>query len=288
MKVLGLGDNVADHYTHINTIYPGGCAYNFAMFSKMLGVDAAYLGIVGDDPAGTHVLRTARDEGVDTSRCRIYHGEAPRPAVRIEAGERIFVGCNTGGVWERPLLLDDDDLAYIRGFALVHTSLYSFIEPELGRLAATGVPLSFDFSDEAGDTFLEAHCPRVTFAILSCGQLTEAETEQRIRQVHAYGAPYVIATRGAHGSFFADGHTIHRHPAHLVEARDTMGAGDSFLTGFLLSYVGWLKGNDRDASADERHAAAERALEAAADFAAKVCMIDGSSGHGARFEAQPG
>ena len=115
LKVLGLGDNVADHYAHADTIYPGGCAYNFAMFARMQGAQAAYLGIVGDDVAGSHILRTAQTEGIDTSHCRVYHGEAPRPSAELVDGDRTFIGCNTGGVWERPVLLTEHDFAYAAG-----------------------------------------------------------------------------------------------------------------------------------------------------------------------------
>lgn len=285
LKVLGIGDNVADHYLHTDTIYPGGCAYNFAMFATMLGASSAYLGVVGDDVAGAHVLRTAQHEGVDTSRCRIYHGEAARPAVRIESGERIFVGGNSGGVWKRSFPLNSQDLAYVRGFQLVHTSIFSFIEEHLEALAATGVPLSMDFSDECSEVFFEAHCPHITYAILSCRHLSEEQTRERIRQVHACGSPYVVATRAEFGSFFSDGKEFYHHPAQMVEAQDSMGAGDSFLTAFLLSYVGWQLAAGTRPAAAERRAAAQRALGAGSAFAAKVCLIDGSSGHGAPYQA---
>jgi fructoselysine 6-kinase len=283
LKVLGMGDNVADHYVHTGTIYPGGCAYNFAMFATMLGAESAYLGVIGDDLAGTHVLRTARGEGIDTSRCRVYHGEAPRPAVRIEDGDRIFVGGNAGGVWERPFPLDEQDLAYVRGFQLVHTSIFSAIEEHLPALAGTGVPVSMDFSDEFSEVFFQAHCPQVTYAILSCRHLSEEQTRERIATVHALGSPYVVATRAELGSFFSDGLDVYHHPAHMVTARDAMGAGDSFLTAFLLRYVAWQHTAGIPPSAAERRTAAESALAAAAEFAAQVCLIDGSSGHGAPY-----
>ena len=47
MRVLGIGDNVADHYLNTNVIYPGGNAFNFAAFARLLGAEADYLGVFG-------------------------------------------------------------------------------------------------------------------------------------------------------------------------------------------------------------------------------------------------
>ena len=35
MKVIGIGDNVCDKYIHLNTMFPGGQALNFAVYAKM-------------------------------------------------------------------------------------------------------------------------------------------------------------------------------------------------------------------------------------------------------------
>jgi sugar/nucleoside kinase (ribokinase family) len=55
-----------------------------------------------------------------------------------------------------------------------------------------------------------------------------------------------------------------------VEAVDTLGAGDSFATAFLLSYIETGKIGP--------------AMEAGAEFAAKTCMQNGAFGHGVTFE----
>ena len=55
LRVLGLGDNVVDKYMHIRTMYPGGNALNFAVYAKMFGIEAGYLGVFGDDEAAAHV-----------------------------------------------------------------------------------------------------------------------------------------------------------------------------------------------------------------------------------------
>lgn len=283
LRVLGVGDNVTDHYLDRGTIHPGGCAYNFAVFAAMRGAGSGYLGILGDDYPAQVLIDTAAQQGIDLSRCRVYHGETARPQVRVTDGLQEFVGGNAGGVWERPLLLNLRDLDYVKGFDLVHSSIFSQIEPNLEALADTGVPLSFDFHDEISEVFLTAHAPKFTFAVLSCRNLTETETVARIEHVHAAGTPHVIATRGEHGAYFSDGDERYFRLAEPAKARDTMGAGDSFLTAFLLSYLAAGVVADPAAPRSARRAAAETALAEASRFAARIVTLDGSSGHAAPY-----
>ncbi|WP_242828729.1 hypothetical protein [[Clostridium] symbiosum] len=43
---------------------------------------------------------------------------------------------------EKPLDLTGEDLEYIKGFSIIHTSNNSHFDSQLAKAAATGVPLS--------------------------------------------------------------------------------------------------------------------------------------------------
>lgn len=283
LHVLGLGDNVADYYKHINTIYPGGCAYNFSVYAAMQKADSAYMGILGDDFAGRHLIRTAKELGINMDRCRVFHGETPLPAVTIIDGERVFAGANEHGVWERPLILNQKDLDYISRFDLVHTSLYSNMEQNLEIIAELGVPVAMDFGTTYSEEFFAYICPNITYAIMSCAEVSQEQMEIQIKKALEYRAKYVIATRGKEGAWFCDGEKTYHRPAHMVEAVDTMGAGDSFLTTFLLNFVEWKKIKGEKASAEEWEQAICHALDQAALFSADVCQMEGSFGHGVTY-----
>jgi sugar/nucleoside kinase (ribokinase family) len=280
MRALGLGDNVADHYLRQATIYPGGCALNFAAFASMCGAQAGFLGVFRDDPAGRHNHEVARELGVDLSRSRVFHGATLLPKVDIVDGERVFPDFEFADALEIPLLLTAKDFDYIASFDLVHTSIFSSVEQHFESLADVGVALSLDFSDEFNPFLLEWTCPHLTFAELSCSHLSESETEAVIAQAHAFGAPFVIATRGGEGALFSDGRDLYAHEAVAVEARDTMAAGDSFIASFLCSYRDWQLAAGPQPAASDRQEAAVGALARASRFAAEVCMLDGSYGHG--------
>ena len=62
-KVIGIGDNVCDKYYPAKIMYPGGQAMNFSVYAKMLGADAAYMGVFGRDEVADHVIRTLDELG---------------------------------------------------------------------------------------------------------------------------------------------------------------------------------------------------------------------------------
>ena len=143
IKVLGLGDNVVDKYMHIKTMYPGGNALNIAVLARLSGIEVGYLGVFGDDEAAKHVYKTVSDMGIDVSHCRFYHGENGYAEVRLDDGDRVFIGSNQGGVSkEHPidsftdieLIVIGNPLKLSPGFPPLHTGHATF--------TASGVPSS--------------------------------------------------------------------------------------------------------------------------------------------------
>ena len=100
--------------------------------------------------------------------------------------------------------------------------------------------------------------------------VTEEEIRASILRFAEKGCRIVVATRGGKGSLIYDGKKFYPYVPKLVEAVDTLGAGDSFATAFLLEL---LKGGT---IAD--------AMQAGSEFAAKTCMVHGAFGHGISFE----
>ena len=202
LRVLGLGDNVVDKYMHIRTMYPGGNALNFAVYAKMFGMEAGYLGVFGDDEAAAHVYDTIRGLGLELSHCRFYPGENGYAEVRLDNGDRVFIGSNRGGVSrEHPLELTAMDRAYIAGYDIVHTSIFSYIEDELPLLRQASSFVSMDFSDRADEEYLRQCAPYVDCASISCGDMPRSEIEKQMTLIRKFGCRHiVIATRGAKGA----------------------------------------------------------------------------------------
>jgi sugar/nucleoside kinase (ribokinase family) len=115
-----------------------------------------------------------------------------------------------------------------------------------------------------------------------------------MEKIQYYGCRQVVlATRGSLGALvLANGKLYEQSPC-LVEATDTMAAGDSFITSFLIHYVDGLKtardfpieGGERGVTKKEEFLDLQMktSLYQAAVFAADNCKRDGSFGFGKQF-----
>jgi len=263
-SVLGLGDNTVDTYIDAGAQYPGGNAVNVAVFCRRLGAAAGYLGCLGDDEAGQLVFDALSIEGVDLSRCRRLAGANARALIAHRNGDRQFVA-SSPGVRAR-YALADEDFAYIARHELTHTSIYSELEAELPRIRAATPCLSFDYSEKWSLDSLAKTLPHVNIAFLSHPRRADAECVELLQACAARGGAVIVVTRGAAGAVaLAEGRIVMQGivPTRVV---DTLGAGDGFIAGFLVTYL--------------RKDTLEAALAAGAEFAAEVCTWRGAFGHG--------
>ncbi len=265
--LVGVGDNVVDHYLDQGVYYPGGNALNVAVLARRCGsVNSAYIGILGEDEEGAHVHACILAEGLSADYLRFAKGETGKARVTLINGDRVFVDSNKGGVRRRLMLrMDQADLDLISRLGHVHSSCFSYLEPELPRIRAIAQGLSFDFSTERDLDYLAATCPHVTLAFLSASDLSDTETEDFVAKVHSMGAPMVCVTQGDRGAVFSTGVKTIRQGIAQAQLVDTMGAGDAFIAGFLAARL--------------NGALVEDALPHAASFAAKACEWHGAFGH---------
>ncbi|GIH79551.1 PfkB family carbohydrate kinase [Planobispora longispora] len=292
MRVLGFGDNIVDRFVDRGVDYPGGNSVNVAVYARRLGLEAAYLGVFGDDDLGRFLGETIAAEGVAVDRCVVRPGETGLSLLRVDDGDRVFLGWNGGGVTVRePLTLDSGLLEYVSSFDLVHSSVYSRSEDELPKLAGLGTLVSFDLSSEEefrAPSYLDRVCPHADLVLLSCSHLDETATRALLAEAVRRGARLALATRGVHGAIAWDGHAAVSVPARRVEDPheivDTMGCGDAFLAGFAVSLLrdGWSAGSP------PRSQLIGRALRAGAASAYRQCFVEGAFGRGRPCEAPSG
>lgn len=272
MKLAGVGDNVVDRYRDLGTMFPGGQALNVAVHARRFGIHSAYLGALGDDIAGRHVLEAIRAEGLDTTRLRVLHGPNASAEVALIDGNREFVGGDAGVSMIR---LEPDDLTWLSGFDLIHSSESSYLEDQLHLLAGVA-PLSYDFSVRRDPAYVEPLLPFVRIAEFSLADLDDPEAEAWLERMHSLGPRLVLATRGSADALLYDGRRFWRQPTVPTELIDSLGAGDAFIARFL---VGVLR--------DEPF---ERSLASAASTASATCGSYGAFGYGTRAypPTQPG
>ena len=284
VKVLGLGDNVCDIYLNERTMYPGGQAVNFAVYAGMLGVKSDFMGVFGNDAIAGHVKASLDAHSVGYSHCRSYAGENGFARVMIVDGDRVFKGSNKGGVIQKhPIRLEKEDLEYADGFDLIHTTNNGFTDDLLPDLHVLSPFVSYDFSYRWNEEDrVDRVCPYIDFAFLSCSDLSDEATEGLCGKLHEKGCGVVTATRGSKGATVYDGHHFYRQLPDYVIPVDTMGAGDSFATGMLVTILKKLE-EESEANWEDpeiRMKILPVALKTAAAFSAKTCLIKGAFGGG--------
>lgn len=272
LRVLGFGDNTIDTYVDLGAQFPGGNAVNVAVLMRRLGAEAAYLGCLGEDAAGDLVRGALDAEGVARPRCRDVAGANARAFIAHNAGDRRFIRSERGvrGAWAG---FSAEDRAYIAGFDLVHSSIYSELEGELAGLRPSIKRLSFDFSERWSADNLRTIAPLVDFVFLSHPRGDEAACAELARGIAALGPRSVVITRGAAGALaLVDGMLTNVRPQ-PAEVIDTLGAGDAFIAAYLMALLG---------GAD-----VAGALDAGARHAARACTHLGAFGHGAPWTDLP-
>ena len=239
IRLAAVGDNCIDLYDQTGDAYPGGNPVNVAVYTVRLGGQASYTGVVGDDPYGALMRRAVAAKGVDVSHLRTEPGSTALSHVSLVNGDRVF-GDYEEGVMET-FRLTGGDVDFLCGHDLVVSGLWGRVERDLPKIRARGVPVAFDCADRPEDPVAAAALPSVDYAFFSNDSAGDGELKEILRAVHARGPRLVVATRGERGSLAFDGQRFYLGDIVPCQVVDTMGAGDSFIAGFLY---GLMRGRD--------------------------------------------
>ena len=235
MKIACIGDNCIDYYDATGEAFPGGNPVNVAVYLRRLGVESAYFGAVGTDIYGRMLLNRLQEKGVDISHVQILPGQSPLCHVSMENGNRIL-GDYSDGVMEH-FRLREEDFSFLQQFDMAVTGLWGRVEEQLSEVKKLGIPVVFDGAERPFDPAGLIALPCSDIAFFSDDSLGEEELREKIRSVAALGPRIVIATRGEKGSLAFDSETWYSCTPAPCKVEDTMGAGDSYIAGFLVSWL---------------------------------------------------
>ena len=266
-KMIAVGDNVVDCYLDDHVFYPGGNSVNVAVNCHRDGIeDVAYIGMFGNDEKAEHLKWALTQENIHFERSRTMYAPSGSPGVRLVDGDRVFVrGPQNTAQHLARIRLMPEDLDYIEQYGLCHTSCFSSIEYELPAMAKR-CKVSYDFSEKTDDIdYLKRVCPYLTYAFFSGSHMTAEQIEELMDCCHNLGTKIVGVTLGSKGSIFSKEGKRYRQGIVPVEAIDTMGAGDSFIAGFLTRQI---LGDSMEDS-----------LAFAAKVSSNTCKIHGSFGY---------
>ena len=248
VRIIGIGDAKMDKNITDMIAYPGGQAMNIAVNAKLQGAQAGFIGCIGDDVLGQHLAKTLDELGVDRSRSHIVHADNAATKYQVIDGERVWGGTNPRPISPLQMAirfmlpfygLSNEDMAYIKTFDAAHLCNTAHMDEYLPQLKEAGLVLSYDYSnDHLKPGFMEKVAPYVDISLFSASKMTGTEMMEGLVKAHTLGTRIAIATNGDEGATLYDGDRFYTQKPDLCDAVDTMGAGDAFISAFLVDFVG--------------------------------------------------
>lgn len=231
MKLAAVGDNCMDVYENTGMAYPGGNSVNVAVYFVRLGGESSYTGVVGTDKYGTLMKEKIGEKGVDVSHIRFEEGNTAITHVELIDGERVF------GEYEEGVLADfkltEEEKDFICEHDMVVTGLWGNVHDDLAELKERGMKVAFDAATRPEDDAAQIALPSVDYFFFATDDGDTPELRAQMKELHAKGPKLVITTLGEQGSVVFDGASFTTFGIISCDVVDTMGAGDSFIAGFL-------------------------------------------------------
>ncbi|WP_046173612.1 fructoselysine 6-kinase [Domibacillus indicus] len=237
MKIATVGDNCMDVYKASGKAYPGGNPVNVAVYLKELGADSAYIGWVGTDSYGDKMIKAIQDKGVDITCLSRKEGKTAVTFVELVENDRAFGEYNEGVMAD--FSLTQEELSFIGTHQLVHAGIWGHAASYYSSFKKRGLATSFDFSDKLNHSLVNT-LPR--FVDYSFFSYTKDDDFIRLflKKVKNLGSKIVVATLGENGALAYDGEQFYQCGVVEKNVVDTMGAGDSFISGFIYGILDGL------------------------------------------------
>ena len=236
MKLAAVGSNCIDFYANLEggKAYPGGGPVNMAVYTVRLGGQASYIGPVGDDKFGSIMAKAIREKGVDVSHLHVKPGKTAVSQVELIDGERVFGDYDEGVLSD--YVLSEDDINFILQHDMVVCDLWGKVEGQYKDLKEKGITTVFDCATRPEDEAAQIAMPYTDILFFSSEEDNDFLRQQMITYAQK-GPKLVIAMLGTKGSLCYDHQDFHSYGIVACDkVVDTMGAGDSYIAGFLSAY----------------------------------------------------
>ena len=219
----------------------GGAAATAIVAASKLGAKTAFMGIVGDDQAGTEIINSFQKEKTDTYHIRLKAGSTSSVAfcwVEQETGKRSIVWSKGSAM---PLTATAIDPAFISSLKVLHLDGHNteaaIRAAEIAR--ENGVTVSLDAGSilpgiETLVALSDICIASESFAHKFTG---EENVEKAVEKLFMKGKKIAAVTRGEKGVVALKENGFIKKDAFKVPVVDTTGAGDVFHGAFAYAYI---------------------------------------------------
>ncbi|MDD5417688.1 MAG: carbohydrate kinase family protein [Candidatus Nanoarchaeia archaeon] len=219
----------------------GGSAANFAVGCARLGLKAGFHGVIGKDVFGNFLKEDLEKEGVDSKG--LMFSEQPSGKVVIITEKRnknmfAFRGAN--------LDLKKSNLksSYVGGFKHIHLATVSL---DIAEYVVKKFHKTHTISVDPGSTLssykLDKLIPVLKYTDVffpnkeQIHKITNTNYQNGAKKINGVGTKIVAVKLGKEGAYLRTGMEEFHTPIHDIPVVDTTGAGDSFASGFIYSYL---------------------------------------------------
>ena len=261
MRITSIGEILVDMtQTHVDAngiphfaANPGGAPANVAVAAAKLGIEAAFIGCVGDDAYGRLLRDTLVRYGVSTEGLQVTKKANTTLAIVTvdEKGERSFSFYRKPGA--DTAINADKAIRAAAGTGILHFGSVSLTDPVCRDAVVTivqaaknaGALITYDPNyravlwehEDAAVLQMRAVLPLCDIVKISdeetmllCGV---HEPEAALEKLMEIGVRLAVVTLGAKGAMWRFGDLTGRVPGCPVKVADTNGAGDTFFGAFL-------------------------------------------------------
>lgn len=222
----------------------GGPAATAAVAAARLGARTAFVGKVGDDARGRHIVEEFRKEGVDVSGLAVEKGATSSFAfcwIEQGTGKRSIawkVGSALG------LALDEVPLDLVRGAKVLHLDGHqneaALAVAEQARQADVTVSLDAGSYSPQMDRLMGRCHVVIASEGFARGLIGRDDPGAAVDEIFRRGAKIAVVTLGAQGCVCRTAEGLLRKRAFPVSVVDTTGAGDVFHGAFCVGLAeGW-------------------------------------------------
>jgi fructoselysine 6-kinase len=260
LRIAAIGDNCVDYYSNLERYYVTGNAVDTAVNVAQQGMPCAIITSVATDAYGDEMYAEFVRQNLDITRVKRVPGKTAITYMELHGNERVHGEYEEGVMAD--IVFDDEDIQFAASHTLVHSAYWGMAEEALKRIKAANpaVLISYDFADRLDHERLDQLKGVVDIGFFSYDQRDEW-IEKFLTERVAEGMKIAVATLGENGSVAYDGKEFYSYGIFEAQVENTIGAGDSFIAGFIAEY---LRSKDITAS-----------LANGAQIAAKVIEVFG-------------
>lgn len=236
LKVAAIGDNCIDLYDKLGKKYPTGNVVDTGVNIKKLGIPTSIISTTGSDDNGKWMIEALTKEGLDLSHFHVAEGQTAITYMDMDGLDRVH-GDYVEGVLA-DMVFTDADITFAASHDLVHTALWGMAEDALPKIREKSKAIiSFDYADRLDHELVEKTLPVVDIGFYSYHNGRDQFIEDFLKDKVQRGMKVAVATFGEDGSVAYDGKEFITGGIYPAQVVNTVGAGDSFIAGFLAEYL---------------------------------------------------